>query len=127
MDLEIYGIGPSLSVKTFPVIPRNLVTKATISREVKVRRRPMRRGYRTSFDAKNGLVLNSYILAELWGKLPSKMRLKTASTHEKATYWKMKKHEEQIQSIFKNLKTEQQEIRQQEERRPLALLNGYAS
>lgn len=39
----------------------------------------------------------------------------------------MKKREEQIQSILKNLKTDQQEIRQQEERQPQALLKGYAS
>ena len=35
----------------------------------------------------------------------SKTRLKTASSHKEATYGKMKKHKEQIQSILENLKT----------------------
>ena len=37
-------------------------------------------GYSTSFDAENGFVLNSHILAELRKELKSKMKLKTAST-----------------------------------------------
>ena len=51
--------------------------------------------------------------------------MKTASTHKEATYGKMQRREEQIQSLLKNLKTSskngerrQQERRQQERRCP---------
>ena len=63
----------------------------------------MRGGYSTSFDAENDFVLNSHILAELRKELKGKMRLKTASTHKEATYGEMQRHEEQIQSLSKNL------------------------
>ena len=65
----------------------------------------MKGGYSTSFDVDNDFVLNSHILAELRKELKSKMRLKTASTHKEATYGEMQRHEEQIQSLLKNLKT----------------------
>ena len=38
-------------------------------------------------------------------ELKVKMRMKTASTHKNVTYGEMEKHEEQIQSLLKNLKT----------------------
>ena len=64
-DLQIYGIGASLSGKKFSTIPGDLVTEVTIYREVKVRGGPMRGGFSTRFDAENDFVLNSHILAEL--------------------------------------------------------------
>ena len=90
--------------KSFFTIPGDLVTEVTINREVKVRGGPMRGGYSTSFDAENDFVLNSHILAKLLKELKGKMRLKTASTHKEATYGEMQRHEEQIQSLSKNLK-----------------------
>ena len=92
-DLQAYGIGATIS------IPRDLVTEATINREVKVHGGPMRGGYSTSFDAENDFVLNSLILAELRKELKSKMSLKTASTHKEAIYGEMQRHKEQIQSL----------------------------
>ena len=62
-------------------------------------------GYGTSFDAENDFVLNFHISAEFRKELKSNMRLKTASTHKEAIYGEMDSHEEQIQSISKNLKT----------------------
>ena len=65
----------------------------------------MRGGYSISFDAENGSVLNSHILDELWKELKNKMRLKTASKQKEATYGEIQRHEEQIQLLWKNLKT----------------------
>ena len=45
----------------------------------------MKGGYSTSFDEENDFVLNSHILAELRKELKSKIRMKTASTHNEAT------------------------------------------
>ena len=53
----------------------------------------MRGGHSTSFDAENDFFLNSHILAEPRKELKSKMRLKTASTHEEATQGEMERHE----------------------------------
>ena len=58
------------------------------------------RGYSTSFDAGNDFVLISHILAELRKELKSKMKLKIASVDKEATYGKMERHEEQIQSLL---------------------------
>ena len=91
--------------KSFFTIPGDLVTEITINREVKVRGEPMRGGYSTSFDAENDFLLNSHILAELRKELKGNMRLKTASTHNEDTYGEMQRHEEQIKSLLKNLKT----------------------
>ena len=84
---------------------RRLSNRVTIYREIKVRGGTILEGYTTSFDAENDFVLNSHILGELREKLRSKMRLKIASTHREATYREMQRHEEQIQSLLKNLKT----------------------
>ena len=69
----------------FSTIPGDLVTEVTPNREVKVCGGPMRGGHSTIFDAGNDFFLNSHILAEPRKELNSKMRLKTASTHEEAT------------------------------------------
>ena len=79
-NLQTYGLGASFSGKRFSTIQGDLVIEVTINREAKVRGVPMIGGYSTSFDAENGFVLNSHILAELRKELKSKMKLKTAST-----------------------------------------------
>ena len=115
-DLQAYGIGATIS------IPRDLVTEATINREVKVHGGPMRGGYSTSFDAENDFALNSLILAELRKELESKMRLETASTHKKPFTEKCKGTKSKYNHFEKTLKhmsvssMEQEKIRQQERR-----------
>ena len=72
-DLQICGIGASLSGKKFSTTPGDLITKVTINSEVEFRGRPVR-GYSNSFDAENDFLLNSDILAELQKELKNKIR-----------------------------------------------------
>ena len=72
-DLQICGIGASLSGKKFSTTPEDLMTKVTINSEVEFCRRPVR-GYSNNFDAENNFLLNSDILAELQKELKNKIR-----------------------------------------------------
>ena len=84
-------------------IPEDLVNEETINREVIVRGRPMSSGYRTSIDAENDFILNSHMLAKLRKEFKNKMNFKTDSNFKKSTPSEIRKHEDQIATLIRNL------------------------
>ena len=53
-------MGVSLTGRKFSTIREVLVTENTVNQEVKIRGGLMRGGYRTSLEARNDFILNTY-------------------------------------------------------------------
>ena len=102
-QLETYGMGASLTGRKFSTIPGDLVTEATVNREVKIRGGPMRGGHSTSVEAVGDFVLNTHVIAKLRRTLKNKMHLKTSCLHKECSQGQRKLHEHYIQNLLLTL------------------------
>ena len=101
------GFGGSMGGEQFSTIYGDLITKATINREVKVRGGPMRGGYSTSVRATDNFIKMSHMMAAIRRKLKEKLWYVTSSAHTKISAGSTSKYDNtvrdrtnQLQELF---------------------------
>ena len=100
----VNGFGESMSGESFSIIHGDLITEATINREVKVRGWPIRGGYSTSEKTTDTFIKTSHIMTTLRSKLKEKLAYLTSSAHKEITAGCRTQHDNVVKYLTNQLR-----------------------